>query len=593
MVTASKMRIIYFPKLIKTEGSKPHILKNCPLVIDGQNFFYSLSEDNKPPNIFGIEPSEHAKNIRKLLYMFKNSNVECYIVFKGGNTDVENKITKLKKKLENKSRQEEVLSLFAKDVCKQVLKEVGVKYATCMYESKEDCVALAQALNCPVLSNDIEFCFKGAPYIPSTTLKYTTQSKHITCKLYDVKDFMKNYSINNKKLAIFAALSDETIFEHNRFNDLLLKWSVNDCNLYLQIKKILKWLSEHTEEESLNNIVLFLNNELEKQKFLSQMEHVLKSMNENTSGVVMAYLLHESANNKDINISHHDPQWFAKGVAAQKIPILYINLYSHKCIVGSWTDLRSKGVHDAILFSAEIIKYAYNLLNNYKSTEITVYHKYDGFLKINTEEKKKKPAYKCSQSVFENGWQCIKRLKLFEHFLFTNEINIDFVNILPLDARMLFISLAYFTRKKTEKNLLVTKEALCFIVSYVLHFAFEKKNSPRKRNSEINENDCVAAILATKKYFTSPIPDVFNDDAIQSLYELQYCLLHMNYLNTLCGSPFMTTRYHKTFNGTFIYKMLNDMEGRDEKEFIGNLFQTAPSILTFVNKLISTYEKLV
>ncbi|CAB3233172.1 unnamed protein product [Arctia plantaginis] len=200
-------------------------------------------------------------------------------------------------------------------------------------------------------------------------------------------------------------------------------------------------------------------------------------MNENSLPVVAAYLLNRSGKNDELSVSFRDPQWFEKGVAAQKIPIRYINLYTHKCILGSWADTKSKNANDVLLFSADIIKYAHNLLTNYKLTEITVYHKYDGFLKIKTEDKIWK-AYKCSESVFENGW----------------------------------------------KN---------------------------------------------------------------------YCLLHMNYLNTLCGSPFMTTKYHETFNGTFIYKLLKDMDGGDEKEFIAELFKTAPSVLTFVNKLISTYEKLL
>ncbi|CAB3242733.1 unnamed protein product [Arctia plantaginis] len=200
-------------------------------------------------------------------------------------------------------------------------------------------------------------------------------------------------------------------------------------------KKKLKWLSEHSEEESLNSILEFLNNEDEKEKFLSQMQNILNSMNENSLPVVAAYLLNRSGKNDELSVSFRDPQWFEKGVAAQKIPI-------------------------------------------------------------------------------------------------------------------------------------------------------------RKKNSKINQNDCVAAILATKKYFTWT-PDVIDNVAFNTLYELQYCLLHMNYLNTLCGSPFMTTKYHETFNGTFIYKLLKDMDGGDEKEFIAELFKTAPSVLTFVNKLISTYEKLL
>ncbi|CAB3242734.1 unnamed protein product [Arctia plantaginis] len=583
-----KMRMTCLWNNIREEEAQTKCLKNCFVVIDGQNFFFNTYRQSKLPFVFGAEADEYAKYLKEKLAIFKKANIECYIVFKGSDTDIDDKIRKLWLTTFDFGKNYHFSSpVLMKEIYKQVLEELGIKYATSVMESKDDCVAIAQVLQCPVLSEDKEFYFKAAPYIPYRKLEYIPSDSYITCKQYHINELFQKYLLTVKKIAIVLALSDVTIFPNNYFNSLMKKWHFTGQNLPNQLLQMLKYISEHGELEVLNSILNVFISKSEKEKFMSQIE-VLEKANK-SDNVVVNYLLNLP--------SIRDSLWFETGVANQKIATDYVYLYKHKMIMGSWAIEKNDTV-DSIMLSIDIIKYGYNLLTNFEPSQITVYQSTKKYVQVNTVSDIAKPIYHCSESVFENGWKKIKDLKLFEHFLVQNNINIVLLDELPEDVKMLVIALIYFARKKISENIQVTKEVYCFIISYVMLNAVFDQSASEIRNSITEKDFNTAKNITTKekKYFVynnDEAKRIFNENTLKTLAEIQYCLLHMNYLNTLCGSPFMKTRLHKTFNGTFIYKLLKDMNGRDEKEFIGELFKTAPSVLTFVNKLISTYEKLL
>lgn len=173
---------------IKQEEAQTKCLKNCCVVIDGQNFFFRSYADSKLPFVFGAEGNEYAEYLKSRLQIFKKANVKCYIVFKGSDTDIHSKIRKLWLTTFDFGENYQFASpILKKEIYKQVLQELDIKYATSVMESKDDCVALAQVLQCPILSEDKEFYFKAAPYIPYRTLrtkKYAIPSKGIIPKVF-------------------------------------------------------------------------------------------------------------------------------------------------------------------------------------------------------------------------------------------------------------------------------------------------------------------------------------------------------------------------------------------------------------------------
>lgn len=161
------MRIRTFCKFIEIEATQKHILNNSTVVIDGQNFFYSLYYKSGLQFVFGCESDKYAEYLRKYLGKFKKANVKCYFIFKGGHQDISTKFRKGTDCLDGREfvvgqvYDNIVLPIFMKDVYKQVLDEMGFDYSICEFEAKKECIAFAQKHNCPIMSYDIEYCFAG------------------------------------------------------------------------------------------------------------------------------------------------------------------------------------------------------------------------------------------------------------------------------------------------------------------------------------------------------------------------------------------------------------------------------------------------
>ncbi|XP_075986975.1 uncharacterized protein LOC142983795 [Anticarsia gemmatalis] len=581
------MRIMQFPNLIRSKSER-YELKDCDVVIDGQNYFYNTYKEQGLGYEFGAESDLYAARLRKLLTMFTQANVTCYVVFKGGDTDINKKIKKFKPNTFHPELNSYHDPVMTTDICKQVLEEAKVDFATCVFESKDDCIALAHKLKCPVISNDVEYCFSSVPYINYYNLKETTSKKYITCNIYKIQHFLDAYKLNVQKFAIFAALSDTKFFPEKHFDSLFEMWNLKDPNLYIRNEQLLHWLADHEEDEVLKNVADFLNVD-DNTRFVDQVRKVLEIQTVR-GGYVADYLLDK----RKWRTLNNDVSWFVKGVATQKIVVPYINLYQHKVLRGS-NAIEDTCPPDSIMVSIDIIKYAYNLLTNFKTNAIAVYQDTENHITVDTDLKIKRPKYdNCLESVFDNGWETLGRYQLFENFLRANNIDLHVVKQLPVDSRMLFIALAYFARKKD--NVDVTKEIYCFIICHVmLQFAFEKETSARKKESGITEPDSFEAKILYRELMRreANLSEIYDGAILKTLVEMQYCLLHMNYLNTLCGGPYRTTKYHRTFNGTIVYKLLRSISSIDNNLVIQTVFENAPTIVEFINSLITVYEQLL
>lgn len=120
-----------------------------------------MYEWSKIPFVFGCETDKYAEHLKKHFKMFKQDNVKYYIIFKGGDSDIEKKIKKFQHLVFDVDTNIVFIPpVLLKDTNVQVVSEMGIDYAFCVTEAKDECVALAVKLGCPVISRDKEFCFK-------------------------------------------------------------------------------------------------------------------------------------------------------------------------------------------------------------------------------------------------------------------------------------------------------------------------------------------------------------------------------------------------------------------------------------------------
>ncbi|RVE51721.1 hypothetical protein evm_003693 [Chilo suppressalis] len=610
------MRIRHFAKNVEVNELKKYELKDCDVVIDGQNFLYNIYEMSGLPFEFGCESDIYAEHLRKKLSVFINANVKCYFFFKCGHSDMDKKKKKQTEKAilsqDPNSSTNFILPIFMKEIYKQVLDEMNFNYVFCEFECKKDCIALAQKLNCPIISYDIEFCFAGVPYIPIASEKNIVNDKStggIPCGLFVYEDFTKKYNLNKEKLATFIVLTNENLFPEGHFKTFFDAVHIRG-NPYRRNAYLLNWLSKEANHNTIESIMRKCFRADEYDTYRRERNRIIGFIcKEEEAGVPVDYLLHD----KYVEFTDNDPLWFEKGVVCGYISLQYVDMYHWNIIDGSWC-LEDEDAEDALFISLDIIKYAFNLLTNYERKEINFHNKKDEVVTISVTDATAvpKPTYTAVQSPFENGWDLIKPLGLFEHFLekCMPETNFSVLNTVPENARLLIITLIYFSRHKTEDT---TIEVCSALLSYVmLSVVKDKSNNNNHMNERVSrtiiepftdENlvtdvDCNIATDRFAKYFTvlNIEKAQFDEEILHPLVEFQHCLQQINLLNKLCGSPFEETMYSRTYNGTLVYKIAHTIKGTYSGvalDFIDHELSSAVTVLGFFNGLRNVYDEIM
>lgn len=586
------MRIRTFCKFVEVSELESMVLHDSTVVIDGINFFYNTYQDSRLPYHLGCESHRYADYLRQYLAMFKKANIKCYFIFKGGHVDMAKRLEKDK---------ELVTPVFSKNVFIEVLKEMEFECVTCEYESKRDIIELAQTLDCPVISYDIEFCFSGLRYIPRNELKFNEKGNTIECRYFRLDKFLKKYRLTVEQVALFIVLTDEKIFPEQFFQQFFYRIRVRKRKRNLAL---LNWLAKNNRNTVTKMVSQFLNAE-DMRKFVDEVDKALQLIGRREKGGLGAACLLDPAAAK---VAPGDPNWFAKGVASNYVAISYVNLYRSKHFFGS-TDVEEV---DPMVLSLEIVKYAYDLLTDYKNDGFTmVYNKQAERQTMCVSElySIKKPEYEASVCVFENGWGSVRERGLFEHFL---KETIQLTSLEPLEklpegVRLLMVALVYFSRKKCLDT---STEGTCVLISYVtLSVVLQRcgKNLPKLPfqskpilDSTIDESavtveDCDIAAAVLAEYLIVPeahgleVPDA---QLLYQLKEFQICLDQLNNLNLLCGSPLPPTVYCRTFSAALVSRLRLAAGSGDSQPFFDKLLAPTSTVYAFLNGLIEAYQAL-
>ncbi|XP_045770053.1 uncharacterized protein LOC123870716 [Maniola jurtina] len=603
---------------------KPQKLKNTTVVIDAQSVFFSLYKNAHIPYVFGCESDKFAKILKTYLDKFRKANLNCHFVFKGGHAD--------EKKLEHHFEAENrlhgrnynpslehmyddiVKPIFAKDIWFQTLNVMGFKYVVCNDDHITECIKLALKLKCPLIGNNMQYFFSQVEYIPeiNTTLD---ENKNLLCGTYTLSNFLRTQNLTEEKIILFIMLADQHIFEEQVFKSFLKSNKLLTRYDKINLRSLMTWLSKRSTtqvEKEIFNVLSKSDREVYKEK-KSDLVKLTQERKKSDSKMT----LYVTDKNK-AKFTQSDPDWFEKGVFFDYIAIPYVNLYRYKVVKAS-NFIEDYEQENSIMVSIDIVKYAFDLLTNFEGGEINVEHKKDESNCDDDQTLKyglsiRKPDYEATLSVFENGWDNIKELNLFKHFITESLQTFDFARLdgAPADSKLLLIALVYFSRKKPEAKL----EIYSILLSYVmLGVVFEKLNKDATnfiaKNVSISEKpfmdsftdkdsvtaaDCEVAGSLMSEYFKLRDDErckIFNREVLHPLVEFTRCLEELNYLNQLCGSEFDPTIYRKTINGTFIYRILYVMKGQDGLEFIKKKLNPAPTVLAFLTGMLGIYESIL
>ncbi|XP_034832227.2 protein asteroid-like [Maniola hyperantus] len=506
-----------------------------------------------------------------------------------------------------------VKPIFARDIWIQTLNEMGFKYVVCSDDLIPECIALALKLKCPLVGNNLQYFFSQVEYIPelNTTLD---ENMNLQCGMYTLSSFLRRRNLTEDKIILFLMLTDELILEQQVFQSFFKSNKMLNRYDRLNPDRLLTWLTKRSTEQVEKEIFNVLSKS--DQVLYKEKKTNLEKLTQERKKSDTKFTHYVTDKNK-AKFAQSDPDWFEKGVFLEYIATPYVTLYRYKVVKAS-NFIEDYEQENSIMVSIDIVKYAFDLLTNFEGGKMNVEleksdssHEVDQTLKYGLSIRK--PDYEATLSVFENGWDNIKELNLLKHFITESLQSFDFARLdgAPADSKLFLIALMYFSRKKPEAKLEIYGILLSYIMLGVVFVKLDiDANDFKSKKESVSEKplidsftdkdlvtaaDCEVAGSLMSEYFQLREDErciIFDRKVLHPLVEFTRCLEELNYLNQLCGSEFNPTIYRKTFNGTFIYRVLYVMKGQDGLEFIKKKLNPAPTVLAFFTGILRIYESI-
>ncbi|CAB3231457.1 unnamed protein product [Arctia plantaginis] len=319
------------------------------------------------------------------------------------------------------------------------------------------------------------------------------------------------------------------------------------------------------------------------------------------------------------------PEWFAEGIRREYIPRSYINLYTHHLYFCS-PQAEDYYDEDSFLCCLPLVRYAFDLLTDF-SQEHFIYvsrEKNTGYKRIFVD--KELSIARPYDDIFSQLTEEQRKL-CFNHFLKEQmpKLDVTAIDILPANFRIFFLAMLWWVGKcevplGSIHSLLMSYTMLEAVDEKTGTFRGHKQfqNNYSKKIEELKVNsipfiynkeelflnknkvqyeDSLLAANALLKHFElddklNKKPKTYDTRKMHMFAQFQCCLMQFNCLNTLCCSPFESTKYSKSFNGTFVYNVAVKLENQaDPKNFFEQYLKGATTVLMFYKSLCSIYEK--
>ncbi|XP_053405581.1 protein asteroid homolog 1-like [Mercenaria mercenaria] len=267
--------------VLMKEGNKDKFftdynLQGTKLIIDGSNLIYKLHSFYKIPYQFGGDYDQFARKCKEFFGILKKLGVVPIVVFDGADDPNDMKLKTHFDRMDQQSKKVEeifkqfennrdnfllhpydnvsiqvqdqserkrrttdlfVLPLLSKITFRQVLVELGIVHAACMFEADSEIAVLANHFKCPVLSDDADFFVFELKYgvIPFDCLSELLQSEErMSSKrvsIYYSKCFIKEFKMEEGDQYILPTLAT---FTGNDYFD------GSNCN----VEQIVDWICE-------------------------------------------------------------------------------------------------------------------------------------------------------------------------------------------------------------------------------------------------------------------------------------------------------------------------------------------------------------
>ncbi|KAM3962823.1 single-strand DNA endonuclease protein asteroid [Aphomia sociella] len=326
----------------------------------------------------------------------------------------------------------------------------------------------------------------------------------------------------------------------------------------------------------------------------------------------------------DDQLIHGLPTWFADKIRNNLIPSAYLNLYTHHLHFCS-PQAEDYMDEDSFLSTLPVMRYGFDILTdfshdnclyvsrdrdgNYKKLLVGKEYAIPRLLDVPFKELSNEQLNSC-----------------FYHFIKQKLPSLDLndLSLLPSDFQLFMLSILWWIQNCNTPLANIHSLFICYIMLYVIdektgtfrgqkHFIdkYSKKIEEIRRNpvasniddaqlflnkNKVQYEDSLLAAGALLKHFEidntiRKRPKSYDVKRIHSFAQFQCCLQQINALNVLCSSPFESTRYHKCYNGTFVYNIALKLENQlDPVTFFEQYLKGATTILLFYKSLCNVYQ---
>ncbi|XP_022112319.2 protein asteroid [Pieris rapae] len=333
----------------------------------------------------------------------------------------------------------------------------------------------------------------------------------------------------------------------------------------------------------------------------------------------------DKESNSGHDIEESLPEWIAEGIRHKTIPHSFINLYTHHLHFCSpqAEDYLQDDAHYCIL---PILRYAFDILTDFEQ-EHFVYvsrEKDCNYRRIIVGKE-----FAVSKPIILPISQLIgSQLHAYFYHFFKEklpQLNFEVLKLLPSNFQLFALALLWWVSNCDVVVGQLHSLIMCYtyldaidekVGSTRSYFHFNKKFSNKilelKERSvteitddlQMNKNkvqydDCIVSAAMLLKNFEidetiRKKPKSYNSRRIHTFAQFQCCLYAINSLNTLCGSPFESTIYSKSYNGTFIYNMALKLEKEsDPMLYLQKYLFGATSVLCFYKSLNMVLCRLI
>lgn len=630
------------------------IPQNSVLILDGESVAANIYLQNlKIRNTyFGGDYEIYASAVIKFFNMLFDCKITPYVVCSGAtelrkvDTLTQRMIARINRIMQLDCRtevNEPIYPLFIGEVFRDTLKKLNVKIVVCDFEADLEAASIAKELDVPVLSLDSDFYIFDIKYIPFSlglqedripNLYVHTNRRsqnedtkfNLSCKIFNREKFLIRTGLKQEMLPILTLfLGNDFIEREKEIRRLLRHLKINSISSDF-IANIINWLKNQNGSEAVDRLLHFYGKEDQT---------VLKAKIKET---IQGYTCQKSKYLKylnNINVAEGNNITDSSQYLSQ-IPKLFIENYRRGFYQHNFIEIllnhryypkplvENINKEHSYKKSYDIISALHKILTDSSSDNFII------FIRIGTDVCQEiVPPYTKDLPSFENIQKmCLEdRVNVLFDIL---QIDKAFIkNCLDLfddSWKILLITLKYLSRVSDVPSSFTYALILCkIIITYIdsnlgqirfkdeLYHHFQRpkryvykdirvKTFEHISNSinEISIEDSVIVLETLLPLFWMDEELKFNSrlfdtNLLHLMSEFQATLLHINFLNTLLNLPYHKCLVQEFYNGTFIYKLTNNLNRRN-LDFVPFLLRNSPTIFNcfdFVIKIVKDNINLV